>query len=224
MRTIICIGLILSLVLGLGSCSLIDNVKEQVNNIGNEIGIDLSNDKLQELFNQGLEGLDSLLNQGVIEAKGESGNNEANMLHVHDDKIVITVNTDSVRAKMAESKVTVDSIKAERANAETAKMDYTLQYQYAVSLKINGNAKIAVCYATITEDTLENTVTITLPIAPADIGVTIYELLQGGSIQIESCLQHGTDTTKAVKETYYLNKIPEGKSGNLFTMEDHRSK
>lgn len=224
MKTIICIALAACLVLGMGSCGMLSGVKDKVDEIGSNIGIDLDSNKLQDLFNQGLKDLEAVLGQNVIEATGEAANNEADNLHVYSDKIVITVNTDGIRAKMDDSGVTVDSIKAERANAETAQMDYTLQYQYVVSMNINSIGKAAICYATVTEDTLTNTVDISIPVSTDEMGVTIYELLQGGSIKIESCLQHGTDTTKSVTDTYYLNTVPEGKTGNTLTMQDHRSK
>ncbi len=224
MRTIICIGLVLCLIMGLGSCGLINDVKDKVGEIGSNIGIDLDNEKLQDLFNQGLKDLETMFGQNVIEASGEAANNKAGNLHVYADKIVITVDTDAIRAKMQDTGVTIDTIKAERANAETAQMEYKLQYQYVVSMNINNSGKAAICYATVTEDTLSNTVDITIPIAKEEMGVTIYELLQGGSIKIESCLQHGTDTTKSVTDTYYLNTVPEGKTGNTLTMQDHRDK
>ncbi|MBQ8806362.1 MAG: hypothetical protein IJZ68_07915 [Bacteroidaceae bacterium] len=226
MKTILSVVLVLALILSLGSCSLLDGMKDQIDEMGsqleNELGVNLNNDALQNLFQQGLEGLEDFISQGFIEATGEAANNEAGMLHVYADKLVLTVNTDGVRAKMEDSGVTVDSIKAERANAETAQMDYTLQYQYIVQIRINEKDKAAICYATVTEDTLSNTVDITIPVATEEMGVTIYELLQGGNIVVESCLQHGTETTKSVTDTYYLNAVPEGKTGNTLTMQDHR--
>lgn len=223
MKTLICICLVVCLLLGVSSCSLFDEAKDQLGEIGSGLGIDLDSDKLQDLFQQGLADLETVLGKNVIEATGEAANNEAGNLHVYSDKIVITVDTEDIRAKMDETGVTVESIKAEQANAATAQMEYQLQYQYIAALKINGASKAAVCYATVTTDTLTNTVDITIPIAADDMGVTIYELLQGGSIEIESCLQHGTDTTKSVTDTYYLNTIPEGKTGDTLTMQDHRN-
>lgn len=223
MKTLICIGLVVCLLLGVSSCSLFDEAKDQLGEIGSGLGIDLDSDKIQDLFQEGLADLETVLGKNVIEATGEAANNEAGNLHVYNDKIVITVDTEDIRAKMNETGVTVESIQKEQANAATAQMEYQLQYQYIAALKINGSAKAAVCYATVTTDTLTNTVDITIPIATGDMGVTIYELLQGGSIEIESCLQHGTDTTKSVTDTYYLNTIPEGKTGDTLTMQDHRN-
>lgn len=223
MRKLLCLGLVVCILMSLGACSLLNQAKDKLDSLTPDLGITLGSDKLQELFNQGLKDFESILGQNFIEATGEAKNNEAGNMHVYSDKLVITVNTDGIRAKMDETGVTVDSIKAERANAETAQMEYTLQYQYIVALKINEKTKAAICYATVTEDTLTNTIDITIPIAESDMGVTIYELLQGGSLQIESCLQHGTDTTKSVTDTYYLNSIPEGKTGNTLTMQDHRN-
>lgn len=223
MRKLLCLGLVVCILMSLGACSLLNQAKDKLDSLTPDLGINLGSDKLQELFNQGLKDFEAILGQNFIEATGEAKNNEAGNMHVYSDKLVITVDTDGIRAKMDETGVTVDSIKAERANAETAQMEYTLQYQYIVALKINENTKAAICYATVTEDTLTNTIDITIPIAESDMGVTIYELLQGGSLQIESCLQHGTDTTKSVTDTYYLNSIPEGKTGNTLTMQDHRN-
>ncbi len=217
---ILCVCCIL--VAGLCACGIISGVQDSLENIGDDININIDTDKLQDMFNQGVESLESLLLQGAIQATGEANNNEAGNMHVYADKIVITVKTDDVRAKMTESKVTVDSLKAERANAATAQMEYVLRYQYMITLQINGSTQIAVCYADVTEDTLNNTIDITIPINNADMGVTVYELLQGGSIQIDGCLQHGTDKTKSALNTYYLNSVPEGKTGNTLTMQDHR--
>jgi hypothetical protein len=222
MKKIFCLGLVLSLMMGLGSCNLFPQLQDQISNMGNGLDINLNNEQLQDMFNQGLEGLENLFGPSVIEGAGDALDQEAGYLHVYADKVILTINTDEIRAKMHESNVTVESIKAERENAKIAQMEYILQYQYGVSLKINNSPKTAICYATVTEDTLSNTVSITIPVAEEEMGVTIYELLQGGTIQIESCLQHGTDTTKKVNETYYLNSVPEGKAGNVFTLEDHR--
>lgn len=224
MKKLVCLGLILCVLTGLGSCGMLNGAKDKFDAMSSELGVNLQSDKLQNLFNQGLNGLEEILGKDCIEATGEATNNESGNLHVYDDKIVITVNTDGIRAKMEEIGVTTETIKSERENAETAQMEYTLQYQYVVSMKINSKSKAAICYATVTEDTLSNTVDITIPIASEEMGVTIYELLQGGTIKIESCLQHGTATTKAVTDTYYLNSVPDGKTGNTLTMQDHRDK
>lgn len=224
MKKLVCLGLIVCTLIGLGSCGLLNDAKDKLDTMGSELSIDLQSGKLQDLLNQGLSGLEEMLGKDCIEATGEVKNNESGNMHVYDEKVVITVNTDGIRTKMDETGVTTETIKLERENAATAQMEYTLQYQYVVSMKINSKQKAAVCYATVTEDTLSNTVDITIPIANEEIGVTIYELLQGGTIKIESCLQHGTETTKSVTDTYYLNNVPEGKSGNTLTMQDHRNK
>lgn len=222
MKKIVCLGLIICILTGLGSCGLLNDAKDRLESMGSNLGINLKNDKLQELFNQGLSGLEEMLGKNCIEATGEAKNREPGNLHVYDDRIVMTVNTDDIRAKMDDDNVTLETIQLERQNAATAHMEYKLQYQYAVSFKINEQNKVAICYATVTEDTLSHTVDIAIPISNEEMGVTIYALLQGGAIKVEGCLQHGTDTTKSVNNTYYLNTVPAGKTGNILTMQDHR--
>lgn len=224
MKKIICVGLILCSVLGLGSCGFLGDTQDSLGALGSDITLNLSDDKLQDWFNQGLSGLEGILGTNCIEATGEAKNAEAGKLYVYDDKIVITVDTKDIRDKMDESGVTAKSIEAERLHAEIAQMEYKLQYQYVVSLRINEKNKSAVCSAIVTEDTMKNTVDITIPVTKEEMSVTIYELLQGGPIKVEGCLQHGTATTKSITKTYYLNSIPDGKDGNVLAMQDHRSK
>ena len=157
-----------------------------------------------------------------IPATGEAKNNPVNTLNVYDDKIVITIATDTVRESMEKAGVTVETIKAERKNAETAHMDYTLAYEYYIQLKINETHRFAACQIDISEDTLEHTVDISIPIKTNDMGVTIYNLLQGEAIHIEGYLKHGTDSTPVTIGKYYLDKMPENTQAVTLTMTDHR--
>jgi spore germination protein YaaH len=76
--------------------------------------------------------------------------------------------------------------------------------------------------AEVTEDKLNKSVEITIPIAKESMGVTVYQLLQGDTIETESCLKHGTDTTNICNEIFYVQTLPEGKTGTLLVLKDHR--
>lgn len=222
MKKLICIAATLCILLGLCSCGVLTKVKDKVDNLGNDLGINLNSDKLQSILQEGVGDLEKLFGQNVIEVAGEVANNTVDQLQVYNDKIVITVSTDAARKQMEKESITIDTLQAERADAETAKMDYKLQYQFCVQLSINEQNKAAVGVASVTEDTLNNTLDITIPISAEEMGVTIYELLQGGKISVETCLQHGTATTKVAGQDYFINKLPEGQSGLILTMVDHR--
>lgn len=204
MQRIIAITLMCVTLCCLSSCSAIDT--------------DLIGDLGDKVKNEVMD----VIQKESIPATGEAKNNTVNMLNVYDDKIVITIATDTVRESMDKAGVTVETIKAERKNAETAHMDYTLAYEYYIQLKINETHRFAACQIDISEDTLEHTVDISIPIKTNDMGVTIYNLLQGEAIHIEGYLKHGTDSTPVTIEKYYLDKIPENTQAVPLTMTDHR--
>lgn len=222
MKKILSILLIAAMVATLCSCSVLKDLKNELDNVSNDITSSVGGNTLKDFFNQGLNGLEGLLGHSIIEASGVVSENTANVLHVYEDKLVLTLGTESTLKKMQESGVTVDSIKKERENANTAQMEYKLLYQYCVALNINEDTKAAVCEIDVTEDTLNNTVEITIPIAKESMGVTVYQLLQGGEIEVESCLKHGTDTTKICNDKYYVKTLPDDKKGSVLTIEDHR--
>lgn len=204
MQRIIAITLMCVTLCCLSSCSAIDT--------------DLIGDLGDKVKNEVMD----VIQKESIPATGEAKNNTVNMLNVYDDKIVITIATDTVRESMEKAGVTVETIKAERKNAETAHMDYILAYEYYIQLKINETHRFAACQIDISEDTLEHTVDISIPIKTNDMGVTIYNLLQGEAIHIEGYLKHGTDSTPVTIEKYYLDKIPENTQAVTLTMTDHR--
>lgn len=208
MQRIIAITLMCVTLCCLYSCSVIDT--------------DLIGDLGDKVKNEAMDVIQKLPVLESISATGEVKNNPVNMLNVYDDKIVITIATDTVRESMEKSGITVETIQAERKNAETAHMDYTLAYEYYIQLKINETHRFAACQIDISEDTLEHTVDISIPIKTNDMGVTIYNLLQGEAIHIEGYLKHGTDSTPVTIEKYYLDKIPENTQAVTLTMTDHR--
>jgi hypothetical protein len=221
MKKILSILLIAATIATLCSCSVLTDLKNEMNNVGNNIVPNGSN-TLKDFFNQGLNGLEGLLGHSIIEASGVISETEANVLHIYEDKLILSLSTENTVKKMQESGVTIDSIKKERENANTAQMEYKLLYQYCVALNVNESSKVAVCEIEVTEDKLNKSVEITIPIAKESMGVTVYQLLQGDTIETESCLKHGTDTTNICNENFYVQTLPEGKTGTLLVLKDHR--
>lgn len=200
MKKILCIIMACIAIFSFCSCTTIDS-------IGNTVE----------------EKLDNILNQSNIKATGEVANNPVNVFKVFNDKIILTVDTNIVLNAMNKDGVTLETLKAEKENAETAHMDFKLEYEYVVGFQVNKKVQIATCSIPVTEETLNNTVDITVPVDPKDMGVTIYELLQGKSISVDGCLKHGTDKTSVVSTIYYLNKKSDDPNIKTLTMEDNRT-
>lgn len=223
MRKLLCIGVILCMILTMSACDLIDQIHNQVDNLGNNLHSGLNGNTVQSLLEQGFSSLQDMFKQNIIESTGELTENTVHEMHIYEDKIVLNISTDNAVQKMKDEGVTIEKIQDERADAETAQMEYILQYQFCAEFKVNGETKIGVGAAPATENTLPNTLEMTIPIPAEHMGVTIYELLQGGFINIETRLQHGTATTKIYNNTYFVNELPSGANGTILTLIDHRT-
>ncbi len=200
MKKLLLISVCALLLYSLCSCSLIGALFPEHSDVVNDAG-----NKLQDIFGEGLNTLQSLLNKTVLEAEGQTVDEKPGQITVYDDKIVLTVSPKRLIESMSKDGINATSLAKERKNAQIADMEYVLEYQCAIELKINGKTVYAACAATVHENALNQTISISIPINEADMSTTLYDLLQGGKISIESCLKHGTECTKAINERYTIS-------------------
>lgn len=206
------------LAISLCSCSLLATIAPE-----HEDEINEAETKLQDMFGDGLKTLQNLINKSIIEAQGSTTDEAPGSITAYDDKIVLHISPAKLIERMDKEGITADSILKERENANIAQMEYILEYQYAIELKVNGGPVCAVCTAPANESALAKTIEIVIPLAKEDISTTLYDLLQGGSMTVESCLRHGTEHSQSCKETYTIS-TSSNNAQNVLTFTDKRAK
>lgn len=181
------------------SCALIGGLGLDQNGTLNNVG-----NKVQDIFGEGVNTLQSLLNKTVIESSGSVIDKEAGKFIVNDDSITVIISPAELIKKIEAEGITKDSITKERKNAELAKLDYTLAYQCIVKFKIEDKFVYAAASIPVNAENLYQNIQINIPIDKDKIAVTAYDLLQGGTLDIESCLKHGTECSNAINEVYTI--------------------
>lgn len=181
-----------------------------------------TNTNLSDSLESGIGKLDELMGPEKIDAEGYVFTTDTPTLEVYDDHIILTVSMHDACVQATQENVTIDVIEAEMANAETAKIEYTLAYDIGATIYIGETNYKAICSIPVTKETLDTYVSIHIEIDDADVGVTVYNLLQGSPIKVTTLLQHGTSKTQPVTNVYYLNEIPSDKEGSVLQLNDLR--
>ena len=181
-----------------------------------------TNTNLSDSLESGIGKLDELMGPEKIPAEGCVSTLDASTLEVYDDHIILTISTHDACVQGTQENVTIDVIEAEMANAETAKIEYTLAYDIGATIYIGDTNYKAICSIPVTKENLDTYVSIRIDIDEADVGVTVYNLLQGSPIKVATRLQHGTSKTQPVTGVYYLNEIPTDKEGSVLQLNDLR--
>jgi hypothetical protein len=217
MKKIFLCAICVMLICGMCSCSVLTTLmpehSDAINNAGNH---------LQDVFDDGVNSLENLLNQNSINASGKihDGDN-INTITANKDSLVIVLSTDKLVKALASNSITATSLGKERENADIAHMQYVIEYQYGIRFKVNGTMSNATCNIATHEDTLNSFVEITLPIPEDTVSTTVYDLLQGGEIKVECALKHGTETSRSTSETYTVST--DANKAGVLRFVDNRS-